>query len=364
MAKAKYTRQKSGYFQTNVWDGTYNDEGKKNYITLRTKESSRALERMVIEHNNRISNREFIRNIDISFYEYAKAWKKAYKALTSDNTRAMYDNIIDNHLKCVTCNIGQVSRLHYLELINANKGARTKQQISMTFKQIIKAAIKDKLLTPIMLEEIFDDTPKVKYKSKEKRPLTENEKKALKKATFEPADEAFVYIIYGCGLRRGEALALTRFDVSLKKKEISVSKAIAFPKNDPILKDTKNCKHRTVPIPDSCFPIIEKYIKSIHGTNLFHMNDGSYITKSSYVKKWDRIIRAMNCCADEPIIDLTAHIFRHNYCTALCYKIPAISIPKIAELLGDTEKMVIEVYNHEIASKEKPAEAVTSALAL
>jgi hypothetical protein len=33
MAKAKYTKQKNGYFQARVWDGSYVD-GKKHYIAV------------------------------------------------------------------------------------------------------------------------------------------------------------------------------------------------------------------------------------------------------------------------------------------------------------------------------------------
>ena len=41
---------------------------------------------------------------------------------------------------------------------------------------------------------------------------------------------------------------------------------------------------------------------------------------------------------------MTAHMCRHNYCTRLCYEIPKISTKKIAELMGDTEQMVLKVY--------------------
>lgn len=59
---------------------------------------------------------------------------------------------------------------------------------------------------------------------------------------------------------------------------------------------------------------------------------------------------------------LTAHIFRHNYCTMLCYQIPKISIKRIAQLLGDKEKMVLEVYNHVVMEKEDAAGAVNDAI--
>jgi len=47
-----------------------------------------------------------------------------------------------------------------------------------------------------------------------------------------------------------------------------------------------------------------------------------------------------------------------------CYQIPTISIKKIAELLGDQEKMVIEVYNHVILDKEDAQSAVEQALCI
>ena len=54
-------------------------------------------------------------------------------------------------------------------------------------KQIVKSAIKDKLLSASVFNKIFVDLIKVKYKPKDKRPLTENEKESIKKADFSPS---------------------------------------------------------------------------------------------------------------------------------------------------------------------------------
>lgn len=364
MAKAKYVRQKDGYFQTKVWDGTYTDSGRKHRITLRSKKSSKDLEEKVNELKNQIKQRQFVRKADVSFYEYAVAWKSAYKSNLALNTQNMYSNIIEKHLVEISCNISEVNRAHYLTLINSTSGIRTQQQISMTFKQIVKNAIRDRLLPADAFDEIFLDTVKIKYKAPEKRALAEHEKKALTAASLEPMEKIFVFILYGCGLRRGEVIALTRFDISLERKELTVNKAVAFDVNTPVLKDTKNGVHRTVPIPDAIYPAIHDYVRSLRTTYLFHMKDGEIITKSSLDKMWQRIIRKMQEQSVEPIEGLTPHIFRHNYCANLCYQIPKISIGKIAELLGDSQKMVVDVYNHEVAAKEKPAETISAALAL
>ena len=76
----------------------------------------------------------------------------------------------------------------------------------------------------------------------------------------------------------------------------------------------------------------------------------------------ERITSAKQSVSEPPIVGLTAHIFRHNYCTMLCYQIPKISIKRIAQLLGDTEKMVLDVYNHIVLEKEDAAGAVNDAV--
>lgn len=77
---------------------------------------------------------------------------------------------------------------------------------------------------------------------------------------------------------------------------------------------------------------------------------------------WRRILKKPNKVSAEPIIGLTAHTFRHNYCSALCYQIPKISVKRIAALLGDNEKMVLSVYNHILMEKEDAEDAISAAL--
>ena len=97
MAKAKYTKQKNGYFQARVWDGSYVD-GKKHYITIRSRKSSKDLEAKVTAYNDRVSNLQAVQNKNIQFNDYAGRWLKVYKAEAANNTKRMYKNIIDKHL--------------------------------------------------------------------------------------------------------------------------------------------------------------------------------------------------------------------------------------------------------------------------
>lgn len=93
------------------------------------------------------------------------------------------------------------------------------------------------------------------------------------------------------------------------------------------------------------------------------------MTASAYRRMWERITRQINLAAGGTenlwvIRNLTAHIFRHNYCTQLCYQIPSISTKQIAKLMGDREEMVIRVYSHILEEKEDVTAAITSAIAL
>lgn len=364
MRKAKYTRQKNGYFQTIVWDGTYRGT-KKHYITLRSSKSSKDLEDKVKEYTDRIRERRIIRNTDIYFSEYAKGWLATYKAGKSNATQSMYKNIIDKHLAALSgVKLSDVARVHYQTAINDAEGhPRIQQQIKLTVKQVMRSAVRDKLYPANLFEELEEAMEPIRYRPEEKRPLTDYERKALFAAELSTMDKCFVDILYGCGLRRGEALALTRFDVDLKNRTININKAVEFLGEKPSLKDPKSQNgFRSVPIPPSVFPAIENYVRSLKGTQLFTIRSGGMMTKSGYRRMWERIVKGMQAVSSEPIVGLTAHIFRHNYCSNLCYQIPRISIKKIAELLGDSEKMVMEVYNHIVLEKEDAAGAVADAL--
>lgn len=82
---------------------------------------------------------------------------------------------------------------------------------------------------------------------------------------------------------------------------------------------------------------------------------------------WESIVNKINVIASgndtvKKVPGLTAHAFKHNYCANLCYQMPIISIKKITQLLGDTEKMDLEVYNHVLEEKENVQGVVAEAI--
>lgn len=367
MASAKYKRGKDGYFQAKVWDGTYTD-GKKHYVSLRSTKSSKDLEQKVNAFTARVESRQAVHDSGMTFSEYARMWRSVYKAQCESNTKNMYDNIIEKHFSILsTATLSSIDRIHLQTLINNAEGMpRTQQQIYITFKQVILSAVSDHLFPANVADDIFRSISCPKYRPPEKRPLTSYEREALFKASFSQQDKVFVYLLYGCGIRRGEALALTIFDINTNTHELTINKSHKFVNDKPVQKPPKSDNgYRTIPIPDKVFPDIKLLIdqkRSCRKTYLFTMRNGLPMTKSSYDRMWARIVSRMQDVSTEEIVGLTAHVFRHNYCTNLCYQIPMVSIKNIAALMGDTEKMVLEVYNHIVLEKEDSAKAVNAAL--
>lgn len=368
MATAKYKRGADGYFSTNVWDGTYTATGKKHQKHLRSKKSSKDLERKVKEFEDNVKKRKSVKKTDVAFLEYARMWKDVYKSQREDATREMYSNIIEKHfISLGTVRLQDIDRIHLQMLLNNAEGkTRTQQQIYISFRQVLKSAVADHLYSANVYEDLFKNMESIKYKPKEKRALSNNERKAVFKAAFDEQDRIYIYLVYGCGLRREEALALTLFDINLKQKEVSITKAHSLVHGSPEEKPPKSANgYRSVPIPAAIFPDVERYIQKLKATGktyLFTMRNGKPLSKSSYDKMWARILRRMQEVSEEEIDGLTSHVFRHNYCTNLCYQIPKISIKKIAQLMGDTEAMVLNVYNHIILEKEDAEAAVNDAM--
>ena len=337
MAKAKYTRGPDGYFKTNVWDGTYKKDGRKHYVSIRSKKSSADLEKKRIAFEESVRDRTNIRQSDISFMAYTREWKRVYKDGRAHNTREMYENVIEKHLIALDgVKLQDIGRIHLQMVLNNASGKdRTCQQISMTFFQILKSAVADNLFSANVYETIRNNTDSIKYKPNEKRPLTEYEKEALFTAEYKYAsDQVFAYLLYGCGLRREECIALTVFDFNLSDQSVSVNRAHEFVKGKPQQKDPKTCNgFRTLPIPEKILPVVRAYVESLKAsgkTYLFATQRGEPATLSCYRRMWERIKKKKKKSTNEPITGLTAHVFRHNYCTMLCYQIPKISIKRIA----------------------------------
>ena len=372
MAKTKYTyNEKRKEWYTLVYDGTLTPSGAKHRKRITSKKSSADLEKKVNAFKMDLEQSGAVMS-NITFGEYAQQWLETSKATREYNTIRMYRTTLGTCFGTIEdVPIGTLTHSMFQTCINLKADyPRTCQNMYITFKQIIKSAVRDHLLPPNSLFDITDDISLPKYLKPEKRPLNSTEKKALALAELSDMKRAFVTVLYYCGLRKQEALALAPSDFDFKENTVSISKVVIFNGNASFVKPyTKSDRGmRKIPLPDPSQAILKNYVDKC-GSTLFHGQNKPYMTSSSYKRMWESIITSMNVAlgynpnakkdrGEKPIQNLSAHAFRHNYCTELCYQVPRISTKMIARLLGDTEKMVIEVYSHLVEERENAAEVV------
>ena len=374
MATTKYKLNSRGYYETKVWDGTYTASGSKHRKTIISKKSSADLEKKVNAFKRSLEQQE-VAEVNITWHEYSRRWFDLYKSAKEKNTQSMYRTCVYKYLTPLDdLRLVDIRHSHFQAIINENmEHPKTCKNIKLTFSQIIKSAVRDRYLPHSAIEELTVDISMPKYVKPKKRALSTAEIQAMKDADLDPQKRAFVTILYYCGLRKGEVLALTKKDFNWRNKTVSVSKAVIYNSNTPEIKPYPKSDNgiRLVPLPDACISILKPYVASCKG-NLFKSQNNALMTDTAYKRMWQSIITSMNIALgynpqakkdkmEKPIQNLTAHIFRHNYCSRLCYQIPTISTKKIAQLMGDTEKVVLEVYSHILDEQEDVNTAINNA---
>ena len=370
----KYKKGKDGYFATRVWDGTYLDDGKQHYRVLRSKKSSGDLERLVREYRKSIEDMggACSTDPDITLADLARDWLIVCKAQAEPSTRAMYELAIGYFGQIGEIPVRRLEAKHLQILINENSDhLRTCQKIQLTYRQVIKYAVRLHIARPSAVDDLCGGISIPKYKAPEKRILTPEELAAIRTADLTVRERAFLQLLIGCGLRREEALALRGNDVDFKGHRITVNKAAGYVRDVPYLKDTKNHRHRTLPMPKSTENALLALLLSRRNGEraglLFPMQEnsakgeaGGLMTNGAYQNMWRRIRTKVQREMPAPVPGFSAHVCRHNYCPQLCYQVPGISLNKVAEMLGDSLAVTLKTYSHIMEEKEDVSGAVAA----
>lgn len=127
----------------------------------------------------------------------------------------------------------------------------------------------------------------------------------------------FAYFLLCTGLRKAEALALTKSDIDWKNNQISVTKALEYSnKTDPKLKPPKTENGiRNVPILDILVKPLKEYLSTVDEI-LFPQDKsnrnpgGGYMTAKAYETAWAKYQQATG-------LTLTAHQLRHGTATLM-----------------------------------------------
>lgn len=329
-------------------------EGKRirKSVYARTKAE---LERKVFEARQEYLTSSPTIEEDIAFVTYARRWVAQTKGRMSISTKESYNRILGCHI------IPQLTGLYFSEIAledlqhiidNSWDCPPTAKLIKNVILQIYKAAAEDGIAVPkIALSRLAvpEEHPL------ERRALTPEEERAIFKADLTDRERAFVFMLYYCGLRRGEALALRAHRIDFKTCTVKVVDNLVWDKNEPVIGRTKTRSSvRDVPLPAAAVGFFKEYCRD-HDI-LFPMatDPTRYMTNSSWRVLWAQV-RQKLAQIEPSAKELTAHYFRHNYATKLYYS--NISLKMAAKLLGHVNtNMITQVYAHLDDQKEKTAE--------
>ena len=321
------------------------------------KEAEYKLNQAIFEYEHGL----LVFNNSTPFAVYAEKWAEDK---SRDSVRRMR-----NHLLPVlgALSLGEIKAYHIREAMKCVQGT-SQSNIDKTWivaASIFRCAVADELLitSPVEKAKIYKPSGSKKIR----RAMTEAEEQAFlevldKSMSAPPGKQNFLIfgISYACGLRPGEARALTWTNVNLKKAEIYVTQAVK--------KETKQIGEpktragiRTVPIPSWFLPYLEQYRKETKGVSfLFHTenNPNKPCTEQWFRRTWTLLMRQMQLAAGaktyrnkiiikSPDIgdDLTSYCLRHTCCTNWA----VLGIPQVQAIkwMGHSDsKMINEVYTH------------------
>lgn len=354
---ARYKKRSDGRYATTV-----TLDGKKYYLYG---ETQKELDNKKYQLLSDYRQNHLIKTSSMPLKDYCTSWYQSHQKCRNANTRDMYYYSIYPHIipELGHIPINKVTRSDIQGLINnLIDHPHTCHKIMNTLRQIFDEAIEDDLIyknpcTKIRVPKIIvNNVP----------PFSKAEKKAIQAAELLPEDRAFINVLLAFGCRRGEALALMRSDFDFTAQTVILQRSVTFDKNTPVINPYMKTKssRRTLHIPKPFLDYFRSYVSSCSGLYLFTMKNGNLVSKSSYVKKWNRIQKAIETAlyGDNPLAKnsgrkITAVVFRHDFCTKLYYS--GISRKKAVEIMGHASHQMIEkVYAALDEQQEKSADKI------
>lgn len=175
---------------------------------------------------------------------------------------------------------------------------------------------------------------------KERRAFTDEERELILNADLDLWEKALVYTLFYTGIRRGEICALETSDILFSKRQIRISKTMVD-RTGEIQQVTKtNAGMRSVPIPSELYDVLWKYVHSIEPGLLFPAKSGKPMRTGAWEFYWYKIMMKIFNSRE-----ITAHMFRHNYCSDLCKA--GVPVRTAMYLMGHSSmNMTMELYSH------------------
>lgn len=288
-----------------------------------------------------------------TFGEVASEWSEIHMeevgARTWSNYRPHFDELVKKYNSIPISEVSPKDMLSDLNRMKAKGYSATVVKTKRTlYNQIMDYAVVKGYTeyNPLLSVKLPKNLP-----HSERRAPTDKEIKKIFNSVDAPFG-FFAFLLICTGLRRGEALALTKNDIDLDKNIITVSKSLEYKNgNQPSLKTPKTkAGIREIPIPSILHEKAKKYMDCLTSDLLFpcpksnRNPGGGYMTAKAYETLWGKYLEATG-------LNITAHQLRHGTATILFEA--GVDVHTAKSILGHSNiSTTLEIYT-ELRDKQK-----------
>lgn len=380
-------------------------------LSLTPKQQKKALNKFVMEFEDKVKNGESFDGEKMAFDEFAEKWLEDVKGDLTYTTYESYRHIVNNKIipyfkgyKITKIKIPLVEAF-YKELSKNNSYATVKK-CDVVLGSIFKTAIRLEMIennpcSNAKLPKVNKITNELKFFTPEQSLQFLNSLELTYKTTYKghkrvddtgksyfvndyteartvPIQyKVFFNIALFCGLRKGEILALNWEDIDFENNVLFVNKSVSKSENGVAYKCPKTYTSiRTVPIPKEIILLLKQYRIEYNQTrlmlgsywkgtgNLFIQADGQLMGRSTPYQYFKRHLKRYNdwvVSSDKakennllPLPTIPLHGLRHSCATLLNYL--DVNIIDISNILGHAQtSTTMNIYAHSFEKQKRVA---------
>lgn len=292
------------------------------------------------DYKRREAAGELARALGPTVGEYAASWLPLHKGDVSDKCYNDYAKQLEALLPVIGAKrLDEVTVDDAAAVWQHYKGysASTVHRAKMLFVALFDTAIENDLCRKNPFRAKHAQPPKAPSGSH--RCLTEEEMALIRTTPHRMQLPAMIMMC--AGLRRGEALALTRENVDLSAGCIHVRRAVRFAGNRPVIDDPKTeAGSRDVPI----LSILRPFLRDVPPL-ISPSAAGTLMSDTAFRRAWSSYLLCLSRAAGHPV-SIRPHDLRHTYC-ARFLRDAGVDMKQAMIWMGHAdEKMILRIYDH------------------
>ncbi|MCE5314163.1 MAG: site-specific integrase [Armatimonadota bacterium] len=374
-----YIRQRAPGSWTIQWYLGLDENGKRRYKSKTMKGTKKAAQAELNRIVHELERGTYVEPAKMSITEFLRRWLRDYASgSVSGTTYERYEGIVEQHLIPALGSIpleklqpihvqeyytearksGRVKRiLKSGEVKEGGLSPRSVQQHHAVLRKALKCAVRWQLVGRNVADMV--DPPRVE--SKERPSFTEDEVRALLRATDGTPYGPIILIAAATGMRLGEIIALTWADLDVNAGAIAVTKSVEQTKEGLRVKEPKSAKgRRLVPIPANVVNRLQAYQEQQEAmeetagelwadNNLICPDDlGRYRKPDSISSSFRDMVKKAG------VRKLGFHALRHAHASMLANRGHQAKV--IQERLGhSTIAVTMDIYSHVLPTTQQDA---------